>query len=458
MPTKTTKINDEELKNWRIKRHRTFIAFTLQNACAGMEYSLTFMTLWLYLEETLKASHLKLFYGLVSAAYSAAQISSSIIVGHIFDKYRNVSMVFLIGNSLIVTGNIIYAIPYSPWNLLVGRLISGVGGCHRPIMTSELTRSYPPDELSSKFSTMGMAFALGFILGPGINFVFLKADFFIGPLHVTYTNAPACSLAIIFLLSQMLAIYLVSDLSKEFDLKEHETEIAQCAAGTVADEENERLLSKDHMVKDINSLRVLVQLLKQTDTLIILLFSFLIMYCMISFDLWQPLAIVKLMRWGMFELNSILFGHGIAAVAVLLLITYRPFSDRSIVYVSWICCLFVMLILIMYAVLAVYNLNQILNIVSWTFYALLFAVVVIFDEVFLIGAMARMTSSRAQAFTESIRLAFSRSGAIIALLTAAMSFTQLEYVCVCLAILTYLGFLVLVWRRKSLQNPVIIIS
>ena len=45
------------------------------------------------------------------------------------------------------------------------------------IFSGELARSYPQEELPSKFSTMGMAFGLGFIVGPGINFAFLKMDF-----------------------------------------------------------------------------------------------------------------------------------------------------------------------------------------------------------------------------------------------------------------------------------------
>ncbi|XP_057306557.1 tetracycline resistance protein, class B-like [Hydractinia symbiolongicarpus] len=460
MTAKKTKISVEDLKEWYKKRHRTFIAFTCQNTCLGMEYSLTFVTLWLYLEETLKASQLKLFYGLISAVYVTTQIAASIVIGYIFDKYRNTSSMFLIGNCFIVIGNAIYAIPYSPWNLFFGRLISGLGGCHRPIISSELARSYSNDELSSKFSIIGMAFGLGFVLGPGINFVFVKTDFFIGWLHITYTNAPACCLAVVFMLNQILVTCLVSDLSKEYNFKEQQTfgkEIAEHASVNNSDDESNALLLSNKN-KNESCISVFIQLLKHTDTLIVLLSSFMFMYCMVSFDLWQPLANVKLMHWGILEINIIVFANGIASVVFLLFITYRPLNDHSMVYMSWICTLFVTLILIMYTVLAVYNSNLILNIVCWTCYPILFAILVIFDDVFLIGAMAKMTSSRVQTLTESIRLAFSRAGALTALLTAAISFTQLHYVCTCLAVLSYFGFLALVWRRKSLQNPVVIIK
>ncbi|XP_057306561.1 uncharacterized protein LOC130644822 [Hydractinia symbiolongicarpus] len=462
MTAETSISSGKDIKRWEKKRQRTFIAFIFQAIGLGMEYSLTFITLWLYLEDTLKASHLKLFYSLISAAYLTAQVVSSIVIGQIVDKHRNVSSMFLFGNTLIVIGNVIYTIPYSPWNLFAGRLISGGGGCLRSIMTSELARSYPADKLSSKFSIMGMAFGLGFILGPGINFAFLKADFFIGQLHISYTNAPGCYLAIIFILIQVLATCLVSDLSKEYDLKDQETigeKIVQYAAVANSDDENNEFLPpNEHQDRNRSGIRVFNQLLKHTDTLIILLFSFMFMYCMVSFDLWQPLAVVKLMHWGVLEINIIIFGYGLASVTVLLIIAYRPLSDHSIVYFSWVCTLSITLIQLMYIVFTVYNTNYILNVVLWTFYGILFAIIVVMEEVFLIGVMAKMTSSREQAFTESIRLAFSRSGALIALLTAAISFTQLEYVCTCLAVLSFFGFLVLVWRRKPLQNPFIIIT
>ena len=59
---------------------------------------------------------------------------------------------------------------------------------------------------------MGMAFGMGFILGPGINFAFIIADFWIGCVHITYVNAPGLYFSVIFILMQFMETYLVSDL------------------------------------------------------------------------------------------------------------------------------------------------------------------------------------------------------------------------------------------------------
>ena len=63
---------------------------------------------------------------------------------------------------------------YSLWWLFFDRLISGVGGCLRVIMMSELGRSSPEGQLLSALSMKGMTFAFGFVISPAICFQFLK--------------------------------------------------------------------------------------------------------------------------------------------------------------------------------------------------------------------------------------------------------------------------------------------
>jgi len=105
-----------------------------------------------------------------------------------------------------------------------------------------------------------------------------------------------------------------------------------------------------------------------------------------------------------------------------------------------------------------YRHNDELNIVLWVFYGIIFSIMVVMEEIFLIGTMARMTHSTVQAFTESIRLGFSRMGALTALLTAAVTFDYLEYVTLVVMVLSVLGFLLLVWRRKSFIYPKVMVK
>ena len=198
---------------WKARRTRTFVGFVFEGIALGMEYSLTFITLWLYLKE-MKVEHINLHYSLISAAFLTSMIVSSIILGRIADTYRCIRQLFFICNLLVIIGIILYTLPLSPWMLFAGRLVSGGGGCLRCIMSGELARSYPQDELYSKFSLMGMSWGLGFIFGPAINFAFLNLDFHILGVRVWYVNAPGLCLAVVFLIMQILTFLMVSNLSK----------------------------------------------------------------------------------------------------------------------------------------------------------------------------------------------------------------------------------------------------
>ena len=256
-------------------------------------------------------------YSAISAIFILSQISMSLIFGYLFDKYRNLHTMFFIGNVLIIIGNILYTIPYSAWNLFAGRLISGGGGSLRAIMTSELTRSYPEEELLSQFSAMGMSFAVGFIMGPLINFAFVKADFWFLGIRIGYANGSGLILTFVFILVQILATFGVSNLSKEYDMKESrmhdgkgdtpfddekfgETRLddtEQCEemelVGSRQRGSNAIQNGSEEVVQKIGILKTLKHLFRSFDVILILFFSLFFMHCMVCYDIWQPMACIE---------------------------------------------------------------------------------------------------------------------------------------------------------------------
>ena len=175
-------------------------------------------------------------------------------------------------------------------------------------------------------------------------------------------------------------------------------------------------------------------------------------------DLWQPLIVVELMKWSVLELNILVFGYGLAAVGVLLFLSCRPLNDTMMVYFSIVCTLSVTVLLLIVVTFKLYHSNLTFNIVLWVLYGILTAVVMVMEEIFLIGIMAKMTGSSVQTFTESIRLSATRTGALLALLSAAALFPYLHYFCTSVAVLTFMGALLSMYRRKSLQSPKILIQ
>eukprot|EP00111_Clytia_hemisphaerica_P021887 TCONS_00064353-protein len=59
-------------------------------------------------------------------------------------------------------------------------------------------------------------------MGPGVNFVFKDVDVVWGPFHLTSANVAGFYMAALFLITQIIVFFTVSDLSKEYDLKSDE--------------------------------------------------------------------------------------------------------------------------------------------------------------------------------------------------------------------------------------------
>ena len=578
--THFTKTDMSERDLWLRKRKRTFIGFVVQTLALGMEYSLTFITLWMYLKEVLKTEYLLFFYSAISSVYLISQVVMSVILGAVFDRYRNTRLLLALGNTLVIIGNVLYTIPYSPWFLFGGRLLSGGGGFLRSIMTSEIVRVYPDTELSKKFSIIGLAFALGFVFGPLLNIPFARLHFKVLSISVSFANAPGLILTVVFTLVQIVTLALVRNLSKEYDLKKERTssdfepllqkdkpemlEMEETAGIqnkvfedsfspfeskeedieqvdndketrmrafeqkdlSPADDEkeeevdetvhNERIFEdiflqnvseesaedeeqdtemttflfenqtshsmfessshtshleshleshdesereeQDRVMYDLGIFTVFMKMVRVKDVLLILLLSFLFTYCMVLFDLWLPMAATGYLGYDVMEINLLILGFGACAIAQLILFTWVPIPKKKLNFLAMFCFIGMALDFVIFVVLKHYHSNGALNVVLLVVWDILGANVIAMEEIFLIVTLAPMVSTRVQATSESIRLAFSRSGAVVALLTAAPSFSCLDVTAVICVILLAVSFLVLVRRGKEWQQAKIMIE
>ncbi|XP_066931042.1 uncharacterized protein [Clytia hemisphaerica] len=452
-----------DFQEWLNQRKQTTKFFYFQSLTLGMEYALTMMTLYLYLTDILKIKDVDAFYTAISTIYIMSQISFSIF-GHLFDQYRNLKTMLFIGNVLVVIGNIFYTIPWSPWCLFFGRLVFGGGGFLRVIMTSELTRSYPEEELLPHFTIMGMSFALGFILGPVVNFAFVKADFSFFGIRNEYANGASLVLALVFILVQVIATFTVSNLSKEYDLKEKRMRSANVQSEQpllfkitedipLSDGEETQ---KGRTKKNLSIFKTMKHLLKSLDAVLILFFSMLLMHCMTVYDLWEPMACVKFQKWGIFEINVLNLGYGVMAAIISVILVRKTPSNDSLVYLAMICMFCLTFCQMVYIIFKLLRPDNTTSIVLWVMYTFCFSISVLMEEVLLINAMACLAPSSVQAFCESVRLSASRTGAVLALSTAAYSFHYLQYICIGYLTISWIIMLLLLWRKRQFQNPKII--
>lgn len=111
-----------------------------------------------------------IIFGLLMASYSFSQFFSSPILGSLSDKYgRRNLMIF----SLIATiiGYLLFTIGIhfnSLFLLFLGRIIPGLSSGNITIAYSSLADVSTPAEKTKNFGLVGMAFGLGFVVGPFI--------------------------------------------------------------------------------------------------------------------------------------------------------------------------------------------------------------------------------------------------------------------------------------------------
>ncbi|XP_057289463.1 uncharacterized protein LOC130612180 [Hydractinia symbiolongicarpus] len=468
-------------KRWERKRKLTTIAFALECLFLGMEYSVTFLTLWLYLRELVQTSSPKLFYSFISAAYLVAGVVSSIFIGRLVDRYRNVRQTIFICNFMVIIGNILYALPFSAWFLLFGRLISGIGGPLRSVISGELARCYPSDKLSSKLSIMGMMFASGFLVGPGFNFAFKSVNVGIGKWKIEYVNAPGLYMAVLFILLQIICTFLVFDLSKEYDLKENEKEHAEANKksdhnvhyGSLSTNETTKVhefsityntkTENNPLIKEVNDKKqtmflVTKELFKCIDTLLLLCGSFFSTFCIVVSDMWLPMLVVDVMNWSITELNIIVLCGAITCFISMFYFSWRTPSDGVLFILAVLSTIFLTVLIGVLTFLYFYHSRLSINIFMWVVYDIGFGILIILEEIFFIGCLAKMVSSRIQTYAESVRLSMSRLGALTGLLTSATLFEWMKVVGPIYMAMSLLLACLIILRRKRLQRPTLLIE
>ncbi|XP_065651384.1 uncharacterized protein LOC105843519 isoform X4 [Hydra vulgaris] len=460
-------------KKWIFKRKLTIIAFSIQSIILGMEYSLTFLTLWLYIKEMINTSYPKFYYTLVSISYLFSSAIITPIIGRIVDKTRLVCLTFVICNLFLVVGNVLYSMHFSPWFLVAGRFLSGCAGL-RSVMCGEIVRSYPVDETNYNLALLSITYNAGFIFGPGINFLFTYIDFSLGVWHLKTVNFIGVFMAILSVVMLLLSVTMVHNLSKEFDLKAHEEkkikaevyDRSETKPPTLSDTSNENVplvgytkqSQKIYLASSqshISVFKVLKLLLTSFDAVLILVCTFAIIFFIVTFDMWLPLLIIDTLHLTILELNVCVFGTGATSVVILFIYMWRPVSEvklfLAVIYgLVGICLVDASFILLKYINI------RVLNIFFGVLYMICFAGAGIIPDVYLTNTLSKLVNSKVQTFVDSIRNCMYSAGALVALSSAAFTFEYVEVFAGVYIGLTLLCIYLLIVRKKNLLKPKLI--
>ena len=108
-----------------------------------------------------------LYSGWLAAGYAVMQFVFAPIIGNLSDRFgrRPVLLSSILAMAVDFT---LMALAPNLWWLVAGRLVAGVTGASFTAAYAYIADITPPEQRAARFGMMGMAFGIGFILGPAL--------------------------------------------------------------------------------------------------------------------------------------------------------------------------------------------------------------------------------------------------------------------------------------------------
>ncbi len=137
---------------------------------------------------------------MLTVIYAGAQFFAAPALGKISDRVgrRPVLLVSVFGSAI---GYFIFGIGGALWVLFLSRLLDGITGGNISTASAYIIDVSKPEERAKNFTLLGMAYGVGFILGPALG----------GVLGQWNLNAPVYAAGIIFLISTALVYFLLPE-------------------------------------------------------------------------------------------------------------------------------------------------------------------------------------------------------------------------------------------------------
>jgi len=137
---------------------------------------------------------------LLTVIYAAAQFVCAPILGRLSDRYgrRPVLLISVLGSAF---GYYLFGVGGALWVLFVSRLIDGITGGNISTASAYIADITPPHQRAKRFALIGMAFGLGFIIGPALG----------GALSQISLAAPAYAAGTLSLLSAIVGFFVLPE-------------------------------------------------------------------------------------------------------------------------------------------------------------------------------------------------------------------------------------------------------
>lgn len=145
-------------------------------------------------------SHDALMVSMVTVLYAGAQFFAAPLLGKLGDRYgrRPVLLISVFGSAI---GYIIFGIGGALWILFLSRLIDGFTGGNLSTASAYIADISKPEDRAKNFTLIGMAYGLGFILGPAFGGLFSQISL----------QSPVFAAAGLSLLSVLLGYFILPE-------------------------------------------------------------------------------------------------------------------------------------------------------------------------------------------------------------------------------------------------------
>lgn len=434
---KITMLVSEE---WKRNRTRTLITYVLQYFTIGIERSSNGVTLWIYLTTLLKCENPELFYGIITLVYFVPPALFSMLVARFADRTRRIKLIMVICNFISMVGCIIYVIPISAYYPLVGQALLGFNLILKPLTSAEIARSYAADEMKNKMPIMMAFYFVGYAFGPLIGEFFQHLDIVVFGLRITIGNISGIVSLIFIILTQISVILLASDLSKEFDLKE--------ATG--------REKVKPQGYEKETSLFVLKKVVQTFDVFFLMIMTIVSSFFQVTFVRSFP-VIVGLLQLPYYFITICYISYSITLFGIIFGLISTSLQHKSVYIAGVGSVLFVFISGSFQALLIKGQLSLSSKIAFTILLAVCITLAEIGEQVFLIIVSAKVVSSKHQAYIEGIRGMLRCIGSILAGLVTGYIVAYCYPFLVGLTFLCFIQIVILILRRKTFENPDILI-
>src|SRR5690242_6477349 len=145
-------------------------------------------------------SHDALMVTMLTIIYAGAQFFAAPALGKISDRVgrRPVLLISVFGSAI---GYFIFGLGGALWVLFLSRMIDGITGGNISTASAYIIDVSKPEERTKNFTLLGMAYGIGFILGPALG----------GVLGQWNLNAPVYLAGCIFLISTGLVYFFLPE-------------------------------------------------------------------------------------------------------------------------------------------------------------------------------------------------------------------------------------------------------